>query len=230
MSRYQPDQSEGFVSAAASCPGTDRSFYSIYGKRALDISLGLLVLPLVLPMIGLLWLIVRLDGGPGFYGSMRLGRNGKTYTCWKIRTMVADADKRLPNLIEKCAERSSEYERFHKLENDPRVTRVGRFLRMTSLDELPQIWNVLKGEMSLVGPRPFAPEGPDLAAYRRHGYSFLDELKPGITGIMQVSGRHKVPLDERMKMHVQYVRTMSLGLDLLLILRTVKVLFSLSGK
>jgi len=204
------------VSTALRAP-TDKGFYAKVGKRFFDLALAVLLLPLIAPVIAALWLLVRRDGGPGFFGHSRIGRNGQVFKCWKVRTMVMGAEERLQAYLAANPAAAAEWARDHKLTNDPRITQFGNFLRKTSLDELPQIWNVLKGEMSFVGPRPIvhaelSKYGADLGAYLSQ--------KPGITGLWQVSGRNDVSYVERVAMDVDYSLRGSLMFDMELILRT----------
>jgi exopolysaccharide production protein ExoY len=133
---------------------TRQLYYRHCGKRVLDLCICLILLPVLAPLIAILYLIVRGDGAPGLFAHTRVGQAGRTFTCWKIRTMIPDAETRLSAVLAANPIAATEWNRTQKLQNDPRVTRLGRFLRRSSLDELPQIWNVLRGEMSLVGPRP----------------------------------------------------------------------------
>ena len=187
-------------------------------KRGFDVAgalFGILVAaPLVLAIVGAVRLTSR---GPAFYSQLRIGRHGAYFRCWKFRTMVLDADSRLLRLLEASPALRDEYTVSLKLRTDPRVTRIGRLLRRTSLDELPQLWNVLKGEMSLVGPRPLLIDEPD-----RYGDA-LDtvlRVRPGLTGIWQVSGRNAVPYEVRVAMQAQQAEQTALGRDLLVVLRT----------
>jgi len=204
------------VSTALRAP-TDKGFYAKGGKRIFDLALAVLLLPLIAPVIAALWLLARRDGGPGFFGHSRIGRNGQVFKCWKVRTMVMGAEERLQAYLAINPTAAAEWARDHKLTNDPRITQFGDFLRKTSLDEPPQIWNVLKGEMSFVGPRPIvraelSKYGADLGAYLSQ--------KPGITGLWQVSGRNDVSYVERVAMDVDYSLRGSLMFDMELILRT----------
>ncbi len=187
--------------------------------------LVLLAAPVMVPLMMALALLARRDGGPAFYGQTRVGRDGRLFTCWKIRTMVVDADARLAELIATDAEARAEWEETQKLRNDPRVTAIGRLMRATSLDELPQFWNVLTGEMSLVGPRPFTPDQQSLY----HGRSYY-ALRPGLTGLWQVETRNEASFAARAVHDARYAGEMSLGLDLLTILKTVKVVFGGTGR
>ncbi len=190
-------------------------------KRAMDLILGAFVGVLALPLIGAIAILIKLDSpGSVFYLQERLGFNGKRFLAIKFRTMYGDGEARLAKLLAENPELRQEYELYHKLRNDPRVTRVGRFLRKWSLDELPQLWNVLKGEMSLVGPRAYLPR--ELAKMRGHERVILRVL-PGITGLWQVSGRSEIPFDERLEIDMYYVRNWSIWLDLYILARTVWV-------
>lgn len=180
-------------------------------KRGVDLILAIMLVPILAPAIGFMWLLARLDGGPGLFGHARVGLNGQTFQCWKIRSMVPDAEARLADYLSGHPEAAAEWVRDRKLLEDPRVTRLGRFLRMTSLDELPQIWNVLIGDMSFVGPRPIMHD--ELERYGRHAEAYLS-MKPGITGLWQVSGRSDTSYQERVNLDLQYHRSACLLLDL----------------
>lgn len=184
---------------------------------------GILVLPLILLIV----LCIRLDSpGPIFYGQWRIGQNGRPFKAWKFRSMVQNADKILDEYLDQHPELRELWEQEHKLRNDPRVTRVGRFLRRTSLDELPQLWNVLRGEMSLVGPRPIVEE-----EIWRYGEKFtlFTKVTPGLTGLWQVSGRNNITYDERVSLDAYYVRNWSVWLDIYILIRTVWVVISGEG-
>jgi exopolysaccharide production protein ExoY len=196
---------------------TGTGLYVRHGKRALDLILAVLMLPIVVPVILLLWLIVRLQGGPGFFGHARIGQDARPFRCWKIRTMAPDADRRLAELLQRDPLAAVEWARHFKLNRDPRITRIGVFLRRTSLDELPQIWNVLRGDMSFVGPRPVTVG--ELAYYGADQRAYL-ALRPGITGLWQVHGRRDGSYARRVMLDRSYAQVMSLTTDLALILRT----------
>jgi Undecaprenyl-phosphate galactose phosphotransferase WbaP len=191
-------------------------------KRLLDIGATLIGGALILPLLLMLSLLVWMESGrPIFYSDKRMGRDGKLFSCFKFRTMVPDAEILLQQLLAKDPEMKEEYFKYHKLRYDPRVTRVGRFLRKTSLDELPQLWNVLRGEMSLVGPRPYLPrESVDIGAIQ----SKILRVTPGITGPWQVTGRNHASFGERVRMDTGYVRDWSVWLDLVILARTVQCL------
>ncbi|WP_116087703.1 sugar transferase [Tropicimonas sp. IMCC34011] len=216
----------------SACPRPDgipaAGLYSALGKRALDLSLALLMLPIVAPLIVLLWALVRADGGAGFFGQTRIGRGGRTFRCWKLRTMVPDAEAALARMLAADPDRAAEWARFQKLARDPRITPVGRILRATSLDELPQIWNVIRGDMSLVGPRPFLPAQAPL--YRAAGGRGYFDLRPGITGPWQVEGRGKTAFADRAAFDNAYAAGPTLRLDLLYLARTAKVLARRTGQ
>lgn len=195
-------------------------------KRMVDIGLALLMLPIIIPIVAVLYLPVRREGGPGFFGHARIGRDGAVFRCWKIRTMVPDAQARLEALLASDPAARAEWERDRKLRNDPRVTRLGNFLRRTSLDELPQIWNVLKGDMSLIGPRPVTAE--ELERYDYHVWAYL-AMRPGITGLWQVSGRNDLSYAERVQLDVSYCQSVSFGTDMRILARTAGAVLQRTG-
>ncbi len=190
-------------------------------KRLLDLLMCLLGSWFVLPLCALIALLIRLDSkGPVFYGQKRIGHRGKLFTAWKFRSMVRDADRELEKYLSENEDLREEWEQDHKLKNDPRVTRIGRFLRKTSLDELPQLWNVLRGDMSLVGPRPIVHQ-----EIERYGASFelYTRVKGGLTGLWQVSGRNDTSYRQRVQLDTFYVRNWSVWLDLCILFRTIAV-------
>ncbi len=189
-------------------------------KRLLDV-VGALTLALVLsPLLLVVGLVLSRHGGPVLYSHLRTGRFGKSFGCLKFRTMVPNADQVLRDLLHDDPALRREWLRDHKLRNDPRVTTIGRFLRRTSLDELPQLWNVLKGDMSLVGPRPVVHE--EWARYGRRLETYLS-AKPGITGLWQVTGRSDASYRRRVALDSYYVRKRSLLMDVSILIRTVAV-------
>ena len=196
-------------------------------KRAIDLVGGTFLTLLVSPVLLALYLWVRLDTrGPGFHRSERLGEHGDGFRCFKFRTMHADAEERLGELLASDPALAAEYATFHKLQNDPRITRAGRFLRKTSLDELPQLFNVILGQMSLVGPRPYlARELPEIGSYA----DILFRAKPGITGFWQVSARNEVTFEERLRMESHYVRNWSIWWDIILLIQTPAVVLNGRG-
>src|SRR6266542_1029659 len=191
-------------------------------KRMVDVVLCLVALPLALPLMGVIALVVRLDSpGPVVFSHLRTGRHGARFKMYKFRTMLQNAEELKPSLAHLNILPAPDF----KVPNDPRITRVGRFLRTSSLDELPQLWNVLRGGMSLVGPRPtsFAPSTYELWHTARL------EVAPGITGLWQVSGRNEMTFDERLRLDIAYIRTMSLWLDCKIMLITVLSVLRRSG-
>ncbi len=190
-------------------------------KRTLDLfgALvgGLLIAPVVLGIVAL----IKLDSpGPAFYGHQRLRAKNTPFFCWKFRTMHENSEHLLEEYLKDSPTLQAEWEQNHKLRSDPRVTRVGRLLRKTSLDELPQLWNVLRGEMSLVGPRPIvAAEVPKYEG----DYELYTRIRPGMSGFWQVSGRSDTDYDERVAMDSYYVRNWSVWLDVVILARTVKI-------
>lgn len=184
---------------------------------------GLLISPLLLFIA--VW-IYKDSPGPVIFKHMRIGKDGKAFPCYKFRTMCVDADEKLAELLAKDADARKEWEQDFKLKHDPRITKSGAFLRKTSLDELPQIFNVLRGEMSLVGPRPVVEE--ELERYQEFVSDYL-MVRPGITGLWQVSGRSDTTYDERVQMDSWYVRNWSVWLDMMLLWRTVKAVFAGKG-
>jgi len=199
--------------------------YRALGKRLLDMVLVLSSLPLVLPLVGLAALALWIEGGKPFYRQDRLGRGGTRFSIVKLRTMVRDADTRLTELLARDPEKRREWEVSQKLRNDPRVTRVGDILRRTSMDELPQLWNVLKGEMSLVGPRPMLPEQLPLYGDPHHYFA----LRPGLTGLWQVGRRNESSFAERTEYDAAYEVRLSLWRDLSVMLKTVGVVLRRTG-
>jgi lipopolysaccharide/colanic/teichoic acid biosynthesis glycosyltransferase len=196
-------------------------------KRFIDLLLTSIGGLFVLPVLLVLGILVKLDSpGPVFYRQDRLGRDGTRFRAIKFRTMHGDGEKRLAEVLAKSARMRSEYEQFHKLTRDPRVTRIGRILRKYSLDELPQLFNVLGGDMSLVGPRPYLErEIPDM----NHQETIILRALPGITGYWQVSERNATTFEERLKMDVHYVRNWSPWLDIWLLARTFSVVIGGTG-
>lgn len=189
-------------------------------KRAMDILGALLIGTVFSPLILVIALMMSLEDGPILFRHARIGRGGKAFGCLKFRTMVPNAEQILQDLLARDPEAKAEWVRDHKLRNDPRITRVGRFLRRTSLDELPQLWNVLRGEMALVGPRPIVKE--EMLRYGRHLPVYLD-AKPGITGLWQVTGRNDIDYRRRVAIDTYYVRHQGQLMDLRILLKTVKV-------
>jgi Undecaprenyl-phosphate galactose phosphotransferase WbaP len=196
--------------------------WALRTKRVMDLVITVPGAALLSPFVLVLALLVRLESGaPVFYTDKRMGKDGKLFSCVKFRTMVSDAEAVLHRMLEEDATFREEYSKYHKLRDDPRVTRVGGFLRKTSLDELPQLWNVLRGEMSLVGPRPYLPrESQEIGAAQGE----ILRVPPGITGPWQVAGRNRTFFSERIQMDVCYVGDWSMWLDIIILARTVRTL------
>jgi Undecaprenyl-phosphate galactose phosphotransferase WbaP len=203
-----------------------RSWPDSHPKRLLDLTLSLLGLPFIVPIILVISFLIRKDGGPAFYASPRIGYGGKTFQALKFRTMVMDADRNLKGLLERDSEARHEWETTFKLRNDPRVTRIGRVLRRFSLDELPQIINVIRGEMSLVGPRPLL-----LAERETYGETFDLYCKciPGITGPWQVRGRNNLAYHQRIELNSWYANNASVLTDMVILMRTLSVVLKQTG-
>jgi Undecaprenyl-phosphate galactose phosphotransferase WbaP len=196
-------------------------------KRSIDLFMVCLILPLVTLPLLLIGLLVRMESpGPIFYGHHRLGRGQRKFRIWKIRTMKTNADELLRNALAKDENLREEWLRDRKLRNDPRITRIGKLLRKTSLDELPQLWNVLLGEMSLVGPRPIVEE--EVSAYGQN-FALYCRVAPGLTGLWQVSGRSAVSRRDRVRLDSYYVRNWSPWLDLHILARTASVVLTGEG-
>ncbi len=198
--------------------GQGGSFYRKLAKRGLDVLAVVLTAPLTVPLIAILSLIVASGGHAPLYSQDRIGRGGKVFRMWKLRTMVHNADEKLEEYLASNPDARVEWNHKQKLTNDPRVTRVGRWLRKSSLDELPQLWNVLNGSMSLVGPRPMMvnqQESYDGTAYYR--------LRPGMTGFWQIAERNCVSFSGRIDFDEQYDRELTLGIDLRVLAQTVVV-------
>ena len=209
----------------AAAEGRAGGFYRDRAKRAIDVALVLASAPVTLPLIALMALLVALDGAAPFYRQSRIGRGGRAFGIWKMRTMVRDADAQLAAHLAAHPDAAREWRSTQKLKRDPRVTRMGRFLRKTSLDELPQFWNVLRGEMSLIGPRPMLVEQAELYPGRAY-YA----LRPGITGNWQVSERNDTTFADRARYDEEYHDGLSLGADASIFLRTFAVVLLCTGR
>lgn len=214
------DAQASSVTSGLSKPGP----YEAVFKRGFDIFLVLVALPIIFPIIAVLALLVARDGDGAFYCQKRVGRGGKTYRMWKLRTMVANADQQLMVYLAKNPAANAEWTTTQKLKNDPRITPLGLVLRKCSMDELPQLWNVLIGDMSLVGPRPMLPEQQDLYP----GLAYYDQ-RPGITGIWQVSQRNESTFADRARFDTDYCANISFKSDLKLLLATAQVVVRGTG-
>lgn len=200
-----------------------QKLFSVYEqtlKRAIDILLIVAASPFVALLFLVLAGLIRIDSpGSILYRQERIGKGGKKFSIWKFRTMVENADEILAHYLQKHPELAEEWNTSHKLKNDPRVTTIGKFLRRFSLDEFPQIINVLQGDMSLVGPRPIV--GAEIAYYR-HSYLLYKRVKPGLTGLWQVSGRNDTSYDQRVRLDLYYVNNWSIWLDIFILAKTIK--------
>ena len=202
------------------------TFYTKYGKRLFDIVLALILLPVLVPML-LVIAAGMAHKGKIIFGHRRIGRGGREFTCYKFRTMVVDADRQLAELLASDPTARAEWDRDQKLKDDPRVTRLGRVLRTTSLDELPQIWNVLCGDMSFVGPRPITRG--EILKYGSQAEVYLS-TRPGVTGPWQVEDRGTVNYANRIIADVSYVANMNFRRDIKLIAQTALVPLMMSGR
>jgi len=214
----------GYREAFAPLPS---GLYRRYFKRGLDGLSVLLAIPIVLPLVLILGLLIRLDGGPVFFCQDRIGRHGRVFRLWKLRSMQVDAERRLEEHLAADPAARAEWDETQKLKVDPRITPLGRLLRKTSLDELPQLWNVLRGDMSLVGPRPMLPDQEPL--YPGTGLRAYYSLRPGLTGFWQISARNEASFAARAVHDVLYARRMSLLTDLLVLAATVRVVLRGTG-
>lgn len=193
-----------------------------------DIVFSLCVLILASPIFLCIAIAIRLSSrGPIVYSQERIGRGGKPFPCYKFRTMYPDADQRLTALLNSDPELQQEWNSTRKIKNDPRITPIGNVLRKMSLDELPQFWNVLKGDLSIVGPRPVVKE--EITQYHGPKAAKILSVRPGITCIWQVSGRSDISYSTRIKMDEQYVDNQSMLLDLQLIVKTIPAMISSKG-
>ena len=206
--------------------GGRRLFLAERLRRAADRIMALVLLVIFSPLMLACAMLIRRDGGPATFAHYRVGAAGRVFRCFKFRTMCVDAERVLREILEKDAALREEWRRTFKLQEDPRVTTIGRWLRRSSLDELPQLLNVLRGDMALVGPRPIT-----LAELRLYGparWQYLSVL-PGMTGLWQVSGRNRVSYERRVQLDDEYVQNRSLWLDLQILVRTVLVVLTRDG-
>lgn len=218
LPRLRPDQAAAVV--APPKPGIYRNL----AKRALDVLAILAAAPVIVPVVAALAYGVARDGGKPFYSQLRVGKNGKSFRMWKLRSMVLDADQRMEAYLASDPAARAEWDSTQKLRNDPRITSFGAFLRRSSLDELPQLWNVFRGDMSLVGPRPMMLE--QRALYPGTAYY---ALRPGVTGYWQTAGRNRTTFEARAEYDDVYERDLSLGTDMMILLRTVGVVVKGTG-
>ena len=197
-------------------------------KRAIDVVGGFCGVLLLIPITIAIWIAnkVSKDEGPIFYTQERIGKNGKIFKMYKYRSMVVGADEKLKKYLKENEEARKEYKKYKKLKNDPRVTKMGKFIRKTSLDEFPQFINVLKGDMSLVGPRPYLPrEKEDINGF----FNYITSCKPGITGLWQISGRSHTTFTDRLTLDMSYYYNHSLKTDIKILYKTVKNVIKKEG-
>lgn len=201
--------------------------YADFGKRLFDVLFSLSVLIIFFPIYLVLAFLIYLNSpGPILYVQRRVGRNGRLFGCIKFRTMVVDADQMLVDMLDACPDSRAEFEDNFKLKHDPRIIPIGKWLRMTSLDEFPQFWNVLMGDMSVVGPRPLVKD--ELPKYGAAIDRVLT-IRPGLTGLWQVSGRNDIPYPRRVQIDLYYVRSQNFWIDLSIIIKTVGVVIFSKG-
>lgn len=228
MTAHYPDIAEearpGPVPAVEWRRQTHFGLYRSIFKRGIDVLAVLLSLPVILPLLGTLALAISLDGHSPFYRQKRLGLNGRIFTLWKLRSMVAGAEARLEAHLSADPAARAEWTLTQKLKKDPRITGIGRVLRKSSADELPQLWNVLRGDMSLVGPRPMMPDQARL--YPGTAYY---ALRPGITGSWQVSARNESCFADRARFDTDYEQRISAAADFAILLATVRVVLRGTG-
>lgn len=223
----QPKAPIGLVSDPDDGSLVARPYLRSWRKMMLDWIVLAFVLPVALVIGGVVALVILLtEGRPILYAQMRVGRDGQSFRCLKFRTMVRDADAVLAAALAASPERRAEWASTRKLRDDPRVNGLGRFLRETSLDELPQLLNVMRGDMTLVGPRPIVRE--ELALYGRYAEAYC-AVTPGVTGFWQVTGRSDTTYRRRVAMDMRYLRTASLGGDIVILLSTIRALFTGRG-
>ena len=194
----------------------------LQAKRFLDVMISIVTLPFILILLGVLFIIIKLDSsGPVFYSQSRTGKDGRRFKMYKLRTMVQNAEE----LKEKYIHLNELSYPDFKIKNDPRITQIGQFLRKTSLDELPQVFNVLRGDMSLVGPRPTSFTADTYTLW----HTARLKTMPGMTGLWQVSGRNELDFDDRLRLDIAYERNQTLWLDIRIILRTILCIFNSRG-
>jgi lipopolysaccharide/colanic/teichoic acid biosynthesis glycosyltransferase len=198
-------------------------------KRVMDIVISASALMLFAPVLSLLILLVKRDGGPAFYAQWRVGRGGKYFRCYKIRSMVMDSDRILEELLARDERANREYQLYWKLSKDPRITPIGAILRRYSLDELPQLLNILRGDMSIVGPRPRSINELHRTNFLVRGIDPYLSVRPGLTGLWQISGRNNIDLEGKIRLDTKYVETWSINQDVTIIMATFRVVFMGDG-
>ena len=215
--------SDANVEAALAAPPRP-GFYRNAFKRVLDVSAIVMAAPVVVPLVAVLAFVVARDGGKPFYSQIRVGKGGKRFRMWKLRSMVCDADARMDDFLAAHPEARLEWDLTQKLKDDPRITPFGKILRQTSLDELPQLWNVLVGEMSLVGPRPIM-----LSQQMIYPGAAYYKLRPGCTGLWQTAGRNRTTFEARADYDAIYEESLSFWGDCKILLNTVGVMIRGTG-
>lgn len=201
--------------------------YNLFLKRLIDIFLILVSSPLVVPLMLILGIGVKISSpGPVFYGHKRMGKNGKTIKCWKFRSMVQDSQEILERILKTDPVRAKEWKKDRKFTDDPRITKFGKFLRKTSLDELPQLFNILKGDMSFVGPRPVTKD--EIEQYYGSA-EYILSVTPGLSGMWQISGRSDTGYEERINLDTYYIQNWSIWLDIWILIKTVWVVLNRKG-
>lgn len=201
---------------------------NIFIKESVEKILVFLISPLVLALHLFIYIAIKSDSkGSVLFKQKRIGRDGRLFSCYKYRTMYEEQERLLGEYLQKNPDEVEYYDMYHKYQNDPRITKIGAFLRKSSLDELPQFFNVLRGDMSLIGPRPYMPSEED-AIHAKHK-EIIIKVKPGITGLWQVSGRNNLTFDQRVDMDVWYIQNWSLWMDFVIFMKTIKVVFGKVG-
>ncbi|MEL6781493.1 MAG: sugar transferase [Pseudomonadota bacterium] len=216
---FDADRRARVVSRTKNAP-QNAGLWSINGpaKRVLDLALTVPAILFLAPIFVLVAIIVKLDGGPILYRQRRVGRYGTLFTMYKFRSMRVDADAVLERLLLDDPHRAAEWHNFQKLQNDPRITTIGRIIRKSSIDELPQLFNIVRGDMSLVGQRPILPSQRD--AYGEHIFAY-ELARPGLTGLWQISGRNALSFQRRAELGSLYVEEWTLSRDIDILLRTI---------
>ncbi|MEM6536813.1 MAG: sugar transferase [Pseudomonadota bacterium] len=217
---FATSSSTNVVEFSSVVPDSAFSRISLPGKRALDIVGALIGLVVFAPLFLVIFLLVRRDGGPALFKHKRVGRDGKEFEMLKFRSMIVNAEEMVDKIIANDPVRRAEWLETHKFSDDPRVTKIGDFLRRKSFDELPQLWNVLRGDMSLVGPRPI---GLDEVVKYGPAYTKFISVRPGLTGLWQVNGRNDLAYQEKVALDVAYLSNLSWSNDVRILFRTVLV-------
>jgi len=200
------------------------TFYKTYIKRIIDVLIVLISAPITVPVTFLLALLIRRDGGPAFFAQERIGKDGNSFVCWKLRSMVPDADAELEKYLIQNSDARLEWDEFQKLRQDPRITSIGKFIRRSSLDEFPQLWCVFKGDMSIVGPRPFLPQQQEL-----YSGQLYYQMRPGITGLWQVTDHNDTNFASRVAYDDDYGKSLSFWTDIHIMFKTVFVMLRGGG-